>query len=162
MRTTIAALVAGGLLAMGAAAPAAAQPDVLSAEGRCDFEINTGAVAAGDHCNRMTMKQDAVTGEVILTFDFASGMVVELEGPGIRVAEWMMMSPGSMRWTNAGGKPQELSNPAGEPNPQITGRCSIALQSAATQLYETYCRMRTPLGDVNITFKIPRADKPKG
>jgi hypothetical protein len=158
MRSTIAALAAGGLLAV-AAAPALGASDVLIAEGRCDFEVNTGSVAVSDHCNRMTLKQDAASGEVILTFDFASGMVVELEGPGIRVAEWMMMSPGRMRWTNVGGKPQELSNPAGEPNPQITGRCSVALQSAAS--YETYCRLRTPLGDVNIGFRTPRPDKPK-
>lgn len=150
-----------GLATLLGAGTAAAAPAVLTAEGKCEIEINSGGIGAGDQCQRLTLKEDPASGKLIVIFDFASGMTIELQGSAIRVGSWLMMSPAGMRWTNAGGKPQEISNPAGEPNPQITGRCANALQAEGTQLYETHCRVQTPMGEIHITFKLPRTDKPK-
>ncbi|MDB5469489.1 MAG: hypothetical protein JWR84_1049 [Caulobacter sp.] len=157
MRGLIAAAGLGLAVLLGAGTAGAA-PAPLTAEGKCEMVI-AAVVGVSDRCNRMTLREDPASGEMILIFDFPSGLVIELQGGDIQVGEWRMMSPGRMRWTNAGGKPQAYSNPAGEPNPQLTGNCAVALQAARTQLFETYCRLHTPLGDLTINFKTPRTDK---
>ena len=162
MNRTIAAMAVGGLLAMAAAAPALALPATMAAEGRCDVAISTGAIGAGDHCARMSVRQVEATGEFVVRFEFergwpADGMAIELEGSGMHLGDWMVMSPGRMRWTNAGGRPQEFANPAGDSEPQVTGQCAVLLMERATRIDQTHCRLRTPLGDLTVVFKVEKA-----
>lgn len=162
MRLTLATVaVAAGLLSVGLSGPAFALPPTLSAAGRCDIAINTGAIGAGDHCARMSVQQVEASGEVLLRFEFergwaTDGMVIELQGSGMHIGDWLVMSPGRMRWTNAGGKPQEFLNAARDPDPQITGQCAVRLLEKATAIDETHCRVRTPLGDFTVVFKVPK------
>jgi hypothetical protein len=157
MRGRLAAL-AGLMLTFGSVGAMAA-PATITADGRCDVNVNTGRVVGGGHCKTATVSRDAKTGEVILRFDFADGLTMEMEGPGLAVsAVWLMMSPGRMSWTNPGdSNPQVLANQADSPRDQLSGRCAIALQNDRTQIQEIYCNLKTAVGDIDIEFKVPKA-----
>lgn len=159
MKRTIVAMAAGGVLTLGLNAPALAQPAVMTAEGRCEFVVNSGQVASSAACRRLTLSEDEQTGETVLKVEFDTGLTFEIAGPALQLNnEWRFLSPSQVAWTNPGAKRrQDLTNRTDSERDQIAGRCSIALQGGATRLYEVYCNLKSPIGDIRMEFKVPRS-----
>eukprot|EP01030_Chromulinospumella_sphaerica_P022769 gene22769-22764_t len=159
MRAWICGVIAAGAL-IAAGAPAMAAPLRLEAtDGRCTFGVNNGQIGASNYkCSKLTVSQDAKSGDVTLRFEFTDGLVVELTGSGMQVnPTWMMMGIGKMAWTNPGGTPmQDLRNPADSPRDQLIGQCAVSLQENGTRIWEVYCQLNTAIGAVKAEYKVPK------